>query len=235
MTVSNGQTVFTPHGNEYFVQEGRYLLMNIAYGHIMSFDATAAPEVAPGEQHGTSVTGSIKLDADGDSENTYYLDANGNVILDNSDRHFVIWNMRQYKEATGGSSLNNGANLMVTAGTTFGGSAVYQGIELQKRTAAENSYWYAKNLDAGQDFQLRHFCFKSDSTCFKNPYRNSLQTTNNDVYGNQTGSRVKFILDSLGDGTYMLYFKESNTDYRAVTCDEYGTWDVVRYQGSNAV
>lgn len=219
-------------------QEGRYLLMSDAYGHIMSFDATAAPEVASGEQHGTSYTGSVMLDADGDSVNTYYMDGD-TVILDNSDRHFVLWNLRQYKEATGGTVRPNGALLATSGNSTFGGTAQYSGVELQKRTNYHDSYWYSHYFQdsevACSDFQLRFFCFKSDSTAFKNHYRNSLQTTNNDVYGDQSGSRVKFILDSLGDGTYLLYFKESDTDYRVVTCDGSGKWDVIRYQGSNAV
>lgn len=235
--VSSPAVEFVPAA-EPLKQEGRYLLMNDSYGYIMSFDATAAPEVASGEQHGTSYTGSIRLDADGDSANTYYMDGD-TVILDNSDRHFAIWNLRQYKEATGGTTRPNGALLAASGNTTFGGSAQYAGVELQKRTNDHDAYWYSHYFHdsevAGSDFQLRFFCFKSDSTAFKNHYRNSLQTTKNDVYGDQTGSRVKFILDSLGDGTYLLYFKESNTDYRVVTCDENGRWDVIRYQGSNAV
>ena len=235
--VSSPAIEFVPAA-EPLKQEGRYLLMSDAYGHIMSFDATAAPEVAPGEQHGTSYAGSIKLNASGDSENTYYMDGD-KVILDNSDRHFALWNLRQYKEATGGTTRPNGSLLSASANTTFGGSAQYVGVELQKRTDHHDSYWYSKYFDdasvAGSDFQLRYFCFKSDSTAFKNHYRNSLQTTNNNVYGDQSGSRVKFILDSLGDGTFLLYFRESSTDYRVVTCDASGKWDVIRYKGSDAV
>ena len=226
--VSSPAIEFVP-ATEPLKQEGRYLLMSVAYGHIMSFDATAAPEVASGEQHGTSYTGSIKLNESGDSENTYYMDG-GKVILDNSDRHFALWNLRQYKEATGGTTRPNGSLLAASPNTTFGGSAQYAGVELQKRTNYHNSYWYSKYFDdasvAGSDFQLRYFCFKSDSTAFKKHDRNSLQTT---------GSRVKFILDSLGDGTFLLYFRESGSDYRVVTCYANGKWDVIRYQGSDAV
>ena len=100
--VSSPAIEFVPAA-EPLKQEGRYLLMSDAYGHIMSFDATTAPEVSPGEQHGTSYTGSIKLNENGDSENTYYMDGD-TVILDNSDRHFALWNLRQYKEATGGTT-----------------------------------------------------------------------------------------------------------------------------------
>lgn len=130
------------------VQEGRYLLMSDLYGHIMSFDATAEAEISDknSDQYGSSFAGSIKKNASG-AVDTYYI-ANDKVYLDQSNRHLVIWNMRQYKEVTGGSTLANGSSLQITPWANFGLAAatdrnqgiIYQGIELQKRTNTYDSY-----------------------------------------------------------------------------------------------
>lgn len=217
-------------------QTGKYVLMNAKYGYIMSFDATAAPEVAPGDQHGTSKTGSITLDADGNSENTYYLDDNGNVILDHSDRHFAIWNLYQYPCANKHNkfaAIPDGGLLDILNWSNFGPGTIYEGVELQKLTDTQNPYWHSldyTNLPHGvsyNDYQLRYLAWRSISTPFKNNYRNTLMRDTDTAKNNH-------IIELLEDGSYVIYYKAGDDDFRFIYCDANGTWKVQQYSGSNA-
>lgn len=266
--VANSQIQFTRvQADEPLVQEGRYLFMSNKYGHIMFFDATAALEIATGVQTGTSKSGSMLLNTAGNSENTYYVDNDGNVILDQSDRHFVIWNLRQYKEATGGTTLKNGVPFTRTTWANFGQDAhngngsnaqrsqgtIYVGTDVQKRSNSGSNnygpYWFCRGdgdpsvrgtTQGSNDFEARYLCYLSDTTFLKNWYRHSLQTvraedTATGQGASTTGNRTKFMIEDVGDGTFLIYYKESDSDYRFLVCLSDGTWDVQRYTNKTGV
>lgn len=251
-SITNTQQIqFTPvAANGGLIQEGRYLLMSAKYGHIMSHDATAPFDIPNGDNAGTSAAGSIKLDSDGGSENTYYMNGN-NVVLDHSDRDHAIWNLRQYSQAydktnnvkPDGTPVN-GKRLAYLQWNNFATTKVlYEGIELQKRTKdfnqsangtydPSNAYWYSTGKSDSNDYETRYLSFNTDITPFKNWYRNAKQCGNIDGVDNR-GNRVRYIFENMGDGTYVIYYKASDLEYYVLCCDESGSWSVKKFTGTS--
>jgi hypothetical protein len=208
-TTTAPTAVFSPAAQP-FSQNQRYLIMSDKYGYIMSYDPIRTAPAA--------TTGSIALDADGNSENSYYFSGK-DVVIEHSDRENVMWILRQYAEATGGTQIPDWQKLQVSGNTSFGGQAYYPGIELQKGVHGESgvTYWSS----TGKSNEYRYLCYRSDSTPFKNDAEHASMT--------DAASRPKYMVESYGDGTYLIYFKASSTDYRMLVCDENGIWSVRRY------
>lgn len=208
-TTTTPSTVFSP-APQPFVQNQRYLIMSDKYGYIMSYD--------PIRYSSAATTGSLTLDPDGDSENTYYF-SGANVIIEHSDRENAMWILRQYPQGSGGTQIPDWNKLVVSGATSFGGQAYYPGIELQKGKYGESGVTYWSSTGGSNEY--RYLCYRSDSTPFKNDADQAALT--------DAASRPKYIIESFGDGTYLIYFKASNTDYRFVCCDANGVWGVRRY------
>lgn len=201
--------VFSPAAQP-FVQNQRYLIMSDKYGCIMSYH--------PIRYASAVTTGSLMQDPDGNSENTYYISGK-DVMIDHSVREDVMWILRQYPEGSGGVQVPDWGQLVVSGATSFGGQAYYPGIELKKGTYGESGVTYWSSTGGSNEY--RYLCYRSDSTPFKNEADHTAMT--------DAASRSKYMIESYGDGTYLIYFKASNKDYRFVHCDANGVWSVRRY------
>ena len=211
------------------IDNKRYLLMSDKYKYIMAYAAQVDAT--------SNITGSLILDADGNSENTFYFGSSDEsvVYIDNSDRDIGLWILQQYEEDTYGDfgfqkeqelgSLYNGKD----ASTYLGGTKAYMAYELLKGightdTATKNgNYWYSVDGQDGSGTQYRWLHHRYVSEPFRN---NQVMGTGN---GNLDSDIKKYIMEKFDDGTFLIYYRYSSTDYRILTCDSLGNWYVKRY------
>lgn len=220
----------TPYDNS------RYLIMNNKYKYIMAYDAI--PNIV-GEYRAS--TGSLTLDPDGDSENTYYFGAEDEslVYIDNSDRDTGLWILQQYEKTDYGDfgwkekeelgSLYKGEAVQ----TRFGGSKAYMAFEFVKGVGPTSSksqngtYWYSVyGNDGTEGKQYRWLHPKSVSKPFR---RFQVMGTGNTAFETDIG---KYFLEKFSDDTFLIYYIDDSKDYRVLTCDSLGNWYVKQYKYS---
>ena len=205
--VSTGQAWLIP-SSEPLVQYDFYAIMSNKYGHIMSYDPVKV-------KAGPNPARSIFRDDDGDSMGTYCY-YGGNILFDPASRNNAVWVMGQYAVATGGKEKPSGSQMAVNGAVNFGGGAIYQGIQLWKGVkGTHGDYWYSTG--SSSDYRFVDYS-KNGVTYSGSCWKTSLPAGN-----------VNYILESFGNGTYLLYYKASSTDFRFLYCDQYGNWGIRRY------
>ena len=140
------------------VHSGHYAITTKDNKYLMSYDATGI-----GAGLHQTMTGSMKLDTDKASENAFYIDDNGNLIIDHGDRSEALWVLKQYSQAKNGNTLTHlaasikpgtlGYNYSNDAylgfvGKKLGFAAVYYGIEFQKGIYSAANTGVADNKEA---------------------------------------------------------------------------------------
>ena len=215
--------VDTPFDNK------RYMIMSDQYKHIMAYNAVVDVTA--------NITGSLFQDQDGNSENTYYFGSADESVLyiDNSDRDIALWILQQYDKTDYGDfgfkadkelgSLYNGS----AVSSYFGGTKAYTGMEFVKGIGPSGSsvrngaYWYSVYGEDGASTQYRWLHHRY----IAHPFRNYqvMGTGNSDLASDIN----KYRIEKFSDGTFLIYYRASSTDYRFVTCDSLGNWFVKRY------
>ena len=185
-----------------------YGIMSNKYGHVMSYDPVKT-------MAGPNPARSLFRDDDGDSEGTYCYYGT-NILFDPGSRNNVVWVMGQYAVATGGKEKPSGATMAANAATNFNGGAIYQGIQLWKGVKnTHGTYW--DSTGSTSDYRFLDYS-KNGVTYSASCWKTALPAAS-----------TQYILESFGNGTYVLYYKASATDFRFLCCDQYGNWGIRRY------